>query len=324
MSLPDVRPELPISRDRLQRALFKARREMPSAGLGATRRRRLGQSLEYREHREYLLGDDIRNVDWRASARYKGPSDRLVRAFEAEEQYSVIVALDTRPEMWAPEVVPPMLLGMWLAEAVGELAAAAKLSATILPLFGLVGAVRSPARGRAIPEQFSAFLDRVWQERPQTDDAWKTPLPPNASGLLRHLPPTAVVIVITDGTFSQDAHAFAGIVRLAQRANRHVSLVMLDGWPVERALLEALSIRLLPVGDFAGNAILSDPTKAELDLAETALENARRSLEVQAGGLVSHRWSIPRDTTVDGLGRVFEEQFEPFLRSSQIFARSGW
>jgi len=68
------RPELPISRDRLQRALFKARHEMPSAGLGATRRRRLGQSLEYREHREYVAGDDIRNIDWRASARYKGPS----------------------------------------------------------------------------------------------------------------------------------------------------------------------------------------------------------------------------------------------------------
>ena len=323
MSIPDVRPDLPISHDRLQRALFKARREMPSAGLGATRRRRLGQSLEYREHREYLLGDDIRNIDWRASARYKGPSDRLVRAFEAEEQYSVIVALDTRPEMWAPEDVPPMLLGLWLAEAVGELAAAAKLSATILPLFGPAGAVRRPARGRAISGQFSTFLDRVWQERPRTDAAWKTALPPNASGLLRHLPPTAVVIVITDGTFANDAHAFSDIIRLAQRAHRHVSLVMLDGWPVERALLEALSIRLLPVGAFVGNDTLSDPTKAELDRAETALEDARRALEVQAGGLVSHRWSLPRDTTFDDLGRVFEERFEPFLRSSQIFARGG-
>ncbi|MCX7364230.1 MAG: DUF58 domain-containing protein [Alphaproteobacteria bacterium] len=323
MSGADRRPALPIPHDRLQRALFKARHEMPSAGLGATRRRRLGQSLEYREHREYVAGDDIRNVDWRASTRYKGPTDRLVRAFEAEEQYSLIVALDTRPEMWAPEAAPPMLLGLWLAEALGGLAIAAKLTGTILPLFGSSGRTERPARGRAIGDRFATFLDRVWNERPRSDEAWHRSMPADASGLLRHLPPTAVVVIVTDGTFGVDSPSFGDIVRQAQRAHRHVSLVTLDGWPVERALLESLSVRLLPVGDFAGNDTLADPTAAELDAAERTLEEARGALLVQAGGLVGHRWTIPRGMTQAGLGQLFERQFEPFLRSSQIFAQSG-
>jgi len=82
-------------------------------------------------------------------------------------------------------------------------------------------------------------------------------------------------------------------------------------------------VRLLPLGSFSGNDTLSDPTPTELDTAEAALEDARRALLVQAGGLVSHRWTIPRDTSTYGLGTLFEQQFEPFLRSSQIFAQSG-
>jgi len=83
------RPELPISRDRLQRALFKARHEMPSAGLGATRRRRLGQSLEYREHREYVAVTTFATSIGR-SARYRVPSDRLVRALKRRNNILVV------------------------------------------------------------------------------------------------------------------------------------------------------------------------------------------------------------------------------------------
>jgi len=86
-----------------------------------------------------------------------------------------------------------MLLGLWLAEALGELAIAAKLSATILPLFESSSSVERPARGRAVAERFTSFLDRVWRERPLSEDAWHRSSPTDASGLLRHLPPTAVV-----------------------------------------------------------------------------------------------------------------------------------
>jgi uncharacterized protein (DUF58 family) len=316
-----TRPALPLSRDRLRRFLFRARREMPSAGLGPTRRRRLGQSLEYREHREYVYGDDVRSIDWRASLRYKGPADRLVRSFEAEEQYSLIVALDVRPEMWAPEVAPPMLLGLWLAEALGELSVAAKLSATILPLFGPSTGTERPARGQAIAERFASFLDEVWAGRPATDGDWLETSALDASGLLRHLPPAAAVVIITDGTFTNEKPDFTEIIRAAQRARRHVALVVVDGWQVERSLLEELSVHLLPVGAFAGRQELVDPTKLDLDTAEKALTAARQSLRAQAGGLIAEQWTIPKTTHDEAsLATVFRERFEPFLRASQIFA----
>jgi uncharacterized protein (DUF58 family) len=320
--LPEKRPPLPITRDELRRFLFKARQEMPSAGLGPTRRRRLGQSLEYRDHREYLPGDDFRNIDWRASLRYKRASDWLVRSFEAEEQYSMVVAVDVRPEMWAPEIAPPMVLALWLADALGELAISAKLGATILPLFANAGPLQRPARGRTVSERFSAFLDQTWANRPTASQHWMAARPTDASDLLRHLPPSAVVVVITDGTFVDDKPDFADIVRRAQGSRRHVSLVILDSWPAERRLLEGLSVRLMPIGGFAGREELADPSRLELDEAEERLAAARQRFQVQAGGLVVDQWKLRADAMdIDGLRGLFIERFERFVQSSQIFAR---
>lgn len=318
------RPALPISRDLLHRALFRARREMSSIGLGPSRRRRSGQSLEYREHREFVPGNDVRNIDWRASLRYKGPFDHLVRAYEAEEQYAMVVALDVRAEMWLPERMPVMQLGLWLVEALGELAVAAKLSANVLPLFGNTVRPTRPLRGSAVTTLFRSFLDDVWDGRPQDERGWTAPPQIGASDLIRHLPPAAVVVVITDGTFGDDQPGFANIIREAQRAHRHVALIILDGWPAERALLEQQSVRLLPFGTFTGRTELADPTTRELDAAEKALDSARQKLRAQEGGLAVSQWTIRRDMTRHSdLEAMFREQFEAFLRASQIFALAG-
>lgn len=318
------RPALPISRDVLRRALFRARREMSSMGLGPSRRRRSGQSLEYREHREFVPGTDVRNIDWRASVRYKGPFDHLVRAYEAEEQYAMIVALDVRAEMWLPEHLPTMQLGLWLVEALGELAVAAKLSANVLPLFGNAARPTRPLRGSAITTLFRSFLDDVWNGRPQDERSWTAPAQVATSDLIRHLPPAAVVVVITDGTFGDDQPGFANIIRKAQDAHRHVALIILDGWPVERALLEQQSIRLLPFGAFTGRTELADPTARELDIAGTALHAARQRMRAQAGGLAVSQWTMPRNMAKHSdLEAMFREQFEAFLHSSQIFALGG-
>ncbi|MCA0246162.1 MAG: DUF58 domain-containing protein [Proteobacteria bacterium] len=318
------RPALPISRDMLRRALFRAQREMSSMGLGPSRRRRSGQSLEYREHREFVPGTDVRNIDWRASVRYKGPFDHLVRAHEAEEQYAMIVALDVRAEMWLPEHLPTMQLGLWLVEALGELAVAAKLSANILPLFGNAARPTRPLRGSAITTLFRSFLDDVWNGRPQDERSWTAPAQVATSDLIRHLPPAAVVVVITDGTFGDDQPGFANIIRKAQDAHRHVALIILDGWPVERALLEQQSVQLLPFGAFTGRAELADPTARELDIAGTALHAARQRMRAQAGGLAVSQWTMSRNMAKHSdLEAMFREQFEAFLHSSQIFALGG-
>ncbi len=63
---------------------------------GLHRSPRLGSSLDFAEHREYLPGDDIRRIDWRLYAR----TDRLyVKQFEAETNADVAFLLDVSASM---------------------------------------------------------------------------------------------------------------------------------------------------------------------------------------------------------------------------------
>jgi uncharacterized protein (DUF58 family) len=58
---------------------------------GRHRSARAGVGLDFRDHRPYVAGDDLRRLDWRAVAR----RDRLVlRQTEAEEELPVVVVVD--------------------------------------------------------------------------------------------------------------------------------------------------------------------------------------------------------------------------------------
>ena len=59
---------------------------------GSTVTRGRGQGTEFDVLREYVVGDDVRSIDWRASARR---SDVLVRAWRPERDRRVLCVLDT-------------------------------------------------------------------------------------------------------------------------------------------------------------------------------------------------------------------------------------
>ena len=63
------------------RSLFAEPPRTPLGTAGSTLSHRVGSSLEFMEHREYLPGDDLRRVDWNAYAR----SDRLAVKWCREE-----------------------------------------------------------------------------------------------------------------------------------------------------------------------------------------------------------------------------------------------
>ena len=50
-----------------------------------------GIGMEFNEVREYIPGDDIRNIDWNVTAKYQKP---FIKVFEEERELSVIVAID--------------------------------------------------------------------------------------------------------------------------------------------------------------------------------------------------------------------------------------
>ncbi|WP_370894767.1 DUF58 domain-containing protein [Janibacter sp. GXQ6167] len=77
---------------------FGARRHIPSKlaalrqldGRAALRTR--GQGTEFDSLRDYVDGDDVRSLDWRATARRQHP---VVRTWRPEEQRRVIIVIDT-------------------------------------------------------------------------------------------------------------------------------------------------------------------------------------------------------------------------------------
>ena len=57
-----------------------------------------GRSMDFDDLREYVLGDDVKDLDWKATARSGRP---LVKRFVATRQHAVILVVDTGQSMSA-------------------------------------------------------------------------------------------------------------------------------------------------------------------------------------------------------------------------------
>lgn len=65
-----------------------------------------GRSLDFSDLRAYVAGDDVADIDWKASARH---GDLLVKRYVAERKHTVLVVVDTGREMaglasWNPDL----------------------------------------------------------------------------------------------------------------------------------------------------------------------------------------------------------------------------
>src|SRR6185503_9471660 len=103
---------LPVPSSQLDRFRLRLRQRDRGTVAGAHLIRQRGQSLEFREFRRYLPGDDIRHVDWRASARRRR-DEPVVRTFEHEVQTRVVISIDTRATMRLPEMASKLQLALW-------------------------------------------------------------------------------------------------------------------------------------------------------------------------------------------------------------------
>ncbi|MBT5031007.1 MAG: DUF58 domain-containing protein, partial [Proteobacteria bacterium] len=65
--------------------------------LGETRSKFRGRGMEFEEVRQYQPGDDIRNIDWRVSARTGGTYTKL---FCEERERPVHIVVDQRNSMF--------------------------------------------------------------------------------------------------------------------------------------------------------------------------------------------------------------------------------
>jgi len=68
-----------------------------SALAGAYRSRFRGRGVDFVESRNYLPGDDIRNMDWRVTARTGKPHTKI---FQEERERPVLVVVDASPSLY--------------------------------------------------------------------------------------------------------------------------------------------------------------------------------------------------------------------------------
>ncbi len=76
-----------------------------------------GPGTEFTDLREYVEGDDLRFVDWNASARK--PKELIVRNYEQERNMNIILMMDTSYSMQLGDPIPRLKMGV---EAVATLA----------------------------------------------------------------------------------------------------------------------------------------------------------------------------------------------------------
>jgi uncharacterized protein (DUF58 family) len=88
---------LPVERMvQLERLSRRSPRRIVGSLAGRHQSVRRGSSLDFADHRRYFAGDDVRHIDYHALARF---DQLMVRQFDAEEQNTVRIVLDTSASM---------------------------------------------------------------------------------------------------------------------------------------------------------------------------------------------------------------------------------
>ena len=76
---------------RIARLEVRAREVVEGFLSGMHRSPYFGNSVEFLQHREYVAGDEVRHIDWKASARHQ----RLItRNYEVEHYRNIVIVID--------------------------------------------------------------------------------------------------------------------------------------------------------------------------------------------------------------------------------------
>ncbi|MCM0605119.1 MAG: DUF58 domain-containing protein [Xanthomonadaceae bacterium] len=76
---------------KVRRIEFSTRKLVSDVLMGKYRTSFKGQGVQFSEHREYMVGDDVRHIDWKTSARTRDP---LIKKFEEERELTVLMLID--------------------------------------------------------------------------------------------------------------------------------------------------------------------------------------------------------------------------------------
>lgn len=263
-----------------------------SALAGAYRSRFRGRGVDFLESRNYQPGDDIRNMDWRVTARTGRPHTKV---FQEERERPVLVVLDASPSLYFGT------RRRLKSVAAGQFAAAVAWAA-VRRGDRIGGFLFAPGRHR---ELRPAGGRRGAMRLIQSLVDWLDPVPPEApaeplSGALervRHTARPGSLIVIVSDFFGLDADCHRHLSRLRQHND------VIGGQVLDRAEFELPPGRY-PITDGRETSLLnttqSDGSRGFRAMGLRHLEEPRRVFQRHRCG-----WMVLRtdEDPVEVLGR---------------------
>jgi uncharacterized protein (DUF58 family) len=149
-----------------------------------------GQGSEFDSLREYVLGDDVRSIDWRGSARR---AEVVVRTWRPERDRRLLIVLDTgRTSAGRVGGLPRLDCGMDAALLLGALAARAGDRVDLIAFDRRIRArVQGAARAQVLPALVQAMAPL---EAELIESDWSA----MASAILGHARRRCLVVLLTD------------------------------------------------------------------------------------------------------------------------------
>lgn len=249
-----------------------------------------GRSLDFEDLRRYEHGDDIRDIDWRATARL---STLLVKRSRATRMHTILFAVDTGRRMAAvaPDETSKKELAIMTVGALGLLSV--RHGDDVSVLYGDAADVR-----RTPPRRSEGALEHALR----TIDAACTPAsaPSDRAALLRTIARTVqrrmIIVVVTDEAPLTDEHEAA--LRRLRVQHDVLWITVRDADPVlERASRDAR--RDVDSGWRVPEFLHGDEEVRRELAAEREAEDARRAetlnaLEVSHADVSTHDDVVPR------------------------------
>lgn len=151
-----------------------------------------GRSLDYDDLREYVPGDEIRDIDWKATARHGAP---LVKRYVATRKQTVIVVVDTGRSMaaTAPSGEPKRNIAVAVVGMLGYLAVRHGDLVGLVEGDSAASRLHEPAAGEAHLERLLRVIDRA-----ATLDAAPSRCADQLRYLAEHVRRRRLVVVVTD------------------------------------------------------------------------------------------------------------------------------
>ncbi len=181
----------------LGRLEFLAKGVMEGTISGRHRSPHKGFSVEFAEHRQYVPGDDLRNLDWRVLAR----SDKYyIRQYVDETNLRSTILLDASGSMNYRGEQSAMLGGKRLSKFEYAQHLAAALTYLLIHQQDAVGLVTFDTQlRRYLPSKSQpSQIRQILQELEKTEPGGETSIPPIFHDIAERIHARGVVVIISD------------------------------------------------------------------------------------------------------------------------------